>query len=122
MNLTKKFKEKTYHDKISKVMWNSLLNGAKRRRLTVEINEDDIWDLYLLQDKKCALTGLPITLHKNDKINSSIDRIDSTKGYTKDNIQLVLKEVNKIKMNLSQSRFYELCKTIYLNLKDKMDN
>ena len=121
MGLTKKVKPRTYHDKISKVMWNSILGGAYRRRLVVEIIEDDIWDLYIKQNKKCALTGLPITLHKDDKINCSVDRIDSSKGYTKDNIQLVLKEVNKIKMDLDQDRFYELCKTIYLNLKEKME-
>lgn len=121
MGLTKKVKPKTYHDKISKVMWNSLLNGAKRRRLVVEITQNDIWDLYIKQNKKCALTGSQITLHKNDKINSSVDRIDSLRGYTKDNIQIVLKEINKIKMDIPQDKFYELCKTVYLNLKDTME-
>lgn len=121
LGLTKKVKPKTYHDKISKITWNSLVGGALRRRLEVTITEDDIWDLYLKQNKLCALTGCKVNLHKKTKINASVDRIDSTKGYTKENIQIVLKTANKIKMDLQQKDFYELCKLVYLNLKDKME-
>jgi len=43
--------------------------------------------LYNYQNKKRALTGLDITLHRNysqgnrDKQTASLDRTDSTKGY-----------------------------------------
>lgn len=121
LGLTKKVKSKTYHDKISKVTWNSLINGAARRKLEVSITEDDIWDLYLKQNKLCALTGCRINLHKNSKIDASVDRIDSTKGYTKENVQIVLKTINKIKMDLPENDFYKLCKLVYFNLKDKME-
>lgn len=40
------------------------------------------------QKGKCALTGIPMTVTKSGRTNTniSIDRIDSNKGYTKDNV------------------------------------
>lgn len=43
----------------------------------------------------------------------SIDRIDSTKGYTKDNTQLVCDIVNRMKLDLPMNEFVILCKIIY---------
>lgn len=50
--------------------------------------------------------------HINNKYNISVDRIDSSKGYTKDNIQLICGMVNIIKYKLPQEKFIELCKKI----------
>ena len=44
-----------------------------------------------------------------NKQNLSIDRIDSFKGYEKDNIQLVDKRINMMKGSLSNEEFIELC-------------
>jgi hypothetical protein len=117
LGLTKKFKPRTYHNNISKVTWNSLILGAERRKLIVEIIEDDVWNRYLEQNKKCALSGIEIFLHKSSKkITASVDRINSNKGYTKDNIQIVHKDVNRAKSNLSDEEFFTLCKNVYINL------
>jgi len=37
--------------------------------------------------------------------NVSIDRIDSTKGYSKDNVQLVCMAANQMKNDLSMEEF-----------------
>jgi hypothetical protein len=44
-----------------------------------------------------------------------VDRIDSNKGYTKDNIQWVHKRVQQMKWNISQDQFIEWCKIIAKN-------
>ena len=44
--------------------------------------------------------------------NISIDRIDSSKGYTKDNIQLVCASLNNMKMDLKNKHFIQLCKLV----------
>ena len=44
--------------------------------------------------------------------NLSIDRIDSLKGYTKDNIQLVCHLCNLMKSNLSMNELYIFCNNI----------
>ena len=50
--------------------------------------------------------------HNRYSGNLSIDRIDSKVGYTKDNIQIVLKEVNLMKNTLSHEEFIKICKLV----------
>jgi len=76
-----------------------------------------MWDLFKKQNEKCALTGKEIRLERfhNDKMNqnASLDRIDSTKGYTVDNIQWVDKDMNRLKNSYSQEKFLQMVKEIY---------
>jgi len=108
------------HEDISGSFWNSIRSGAKQRKLKLEITIQDAWKLFLEQDGKCALTGLEIVLCASDierrekeiEQTASLDRIDSTLGYIHGNVQWVHKDVNKIKQNLTQARFIELCRLI----------
>lgn len=45
----------------------------------------------------------------------SVDRIDSNKGYTKDNIWIVHKDVNLIKQDYDIKYFISMCKAIANN-------
>ena len=51
--------------------------------------------------------------------NISVDRIDSSSGYTKDNIQLVTVAVNHMKWNMNEETFLEMCDLVSKNLKIK---
>jgi hypothetical protein len=51
--------------------------------------------------------------HKNR--TASLDRIDSSKGYTKNNIQWIYKPINSMKRDYTQERFIELCKLVAKN-------
>jgi len=42
----------------------------------------------------------------------SPDRIDSSKGYTKDNINLCLWDINQMKSNHTLEKFTSLCKLV----------
>lgn len=92
---------------LSSTYWSRLKADAFRRNLSFEIDIEFGWILFLKQNRKCALTGLDIEFAKDSKalargdITASLDRIDSKKNYTKDNVQWVHKTVNKIKQNLS---------------------
>ena len=88
-------------------------NGAKSRGLKYAVTKEFLWALFLKQERKCALSGLPIqfTINKSEK-TASLDRIDSTKGYTKDNVQWIHKDVNLMKNHFDQSHFLGLCKAI----------
>ena len=103
---------------ISKKVWYSIEKGAKRRSIPFSISIDDGWAIYLKQNKLCPYTGeklvFPTSYDKHDG-NLSLDRINSSKGYTKDNIQWVLKWVNLAKHTLSHTQFLEMIKKIYLN-------
>lgn len=86
--------------------------SAKLRGLDWLIDLDDVADVFENQAGRCALTGwdlaFPETGHFQNA-DASIDRIDSTFGYLKDNIQIVHKKVNMMKQAYSQEEFIEVC-------------
>lgn len=66
--------------------------------------------MFLQQGKKCALSGIPLTISSTRKYNTaSIDRIDNGKGYETGNIQWVHKHVNFMKRDHSVDYFIKLC-------------
>ena len=103
---------------ISGSFWGKIINGAKRRKIEVKITIENIWELFIKQQRKCALTKIELYFPKKWGDNSgtaSLDRIDSNKGYTIDNIQWVHKDVNQMKMELKEDWFFKLCKLITEN-------
>jgi hypothetical protein len=88
--------------------------NAKVRNLTFDVSIENLWKLYEQQNGKCALTGLQIDFAEKttDPNDASLDRIDSNKGYVIDNLQWVHKDINKMKMELDEKRFIELCKLV----------
>jgi len=99
-------------------------NYAKKKGNDFEIILEDVWDLYLKQNKKCILSGVQISFtregaSKNASYTASIDRRDSSKGYTKENIQLVHKDINIMKNAFNQDYFIELCKAIVNNYESR---
>ena len=105
----------SYKD-IYSVYWLGMIRGAKRRNIPWEITQEQAWGLFELQNKLCIFTKLPIKLGRNRKnITASLDRIDSDKGYTIDNIQWVHKIINVMKWTLSNNDFIAICKSIVDN-------
>ena len=104
----------TGYEDISGHTWSLIKRRAFQRDVSFEITIKDAWDRYQQQKGKCALTGLPLTLFPNTCITASLDRIDSSKGYTLDNIQWVLKAVNIMKNSYSMEFFINICRKIVL--------
>lgn len=92
---------------------------AIERKLDIDIHF--IWELFLKQNRKCALSGVELTFPKNNnkeeykKSTASLDRIDSSKGYTKDNVQWVHKDINKMKNVFSNDYFIKMCTLVSKN-------
>lgn len=106
--------------KIFKDMHNNVKKRAKE--LNIDITIEDIYELYHRQNGHCAISGLKMTNetysykdkeHIINRLNISIDRINSNLGYTKDNIQLVAAIVNRMKTDLSDSEFIKICSIIH---------
>ena len=101
---------------ISGQWWRRQKNSAFQRKIPFKVTEEDVWDLYERQDRKCALTDLPITFcadgNRPEKQTASLDRIDSYKGYSKDNIQIVHKTINIVKGWLDEEDFFALCNLV----------
>lgn len=85
----------------------------RAKRKNIEYNLDLYWLRHEFKKGRCAATGTPFkTRPKNTRINPfypSIDRIDSSKGYTIDNCQLVVVAFNNLKSNYDDKTLKEFC-------------
>ncbi len=89
---------------------------AETRGLKFELTIEYIWELYVEQDNRCSLSDIAIGWSEiGQRHTISIDRIDSSKGYLKDNVQLVQKDINMMKQAYSQDYFIQLCKEVANN-------
>lgn len=105
------------YEEISQSVFNKIRQKAIDRNLDFNLNIKELYDLFLSQNKMCAISGVSIKFKKNykDEQTASLDRIDSSKPYTIDNVQWVHKKVNTMKWNLEQKEFLDWCKIIVSN-------
>lgn len=107
-----------HHPFISSAIWGNLLESVEENNYEFNIDREYVYELYLKQNKKCALSGLDVyfTKSKYEENTASIDRIDSKRGYTKDNIQITHKKYNIFKMANDQRDFLEMCQIVAQHL------
>lgn len=94
---------------------NTIQRRANKRGYTFDLLPEKLWDIFLKQDRKCALSGIDIQFGRseyNTETTASLDRIDSTKGYVLDNVQWVHKTINLMKNVLSVEDFVMFCKKV----------
>lgn len=111
------YKKNKYVGELSSCKWHQIVNGAKEKGREFLITQEFLWELFLKQNRKCALTGedliLPQKYSELKSSNASLDRIDSSKGYTEDNVWWVTKRINCIKMDSTLDDFYKTCENVY---------
>jgi hypothetical protein len=124
--IRKKHNWKGYKE-IAGTNWTYYKKGALKRGFEFDITIEYAWDLFLEQDRKCALSGQDIgfniktgslSKYGYQKNTASLDRIDSKKGYVRGNVQWLHKDLNKLKSNLDEKEFIELC-TLVSNMNKK---
>lgn len=93
--------------------------SANTRQIPFDITIEQIWELFLKQNKQCIFTKEKLCFYssrqkaKGFEQTASLDRIDSSKGYTIDNIQWVHKDVNYIKGKMTDSELINICTKIH---------
>ena len=100
--------------------FNSRLNVAAHRDNPHDVNVTGCYckQIFDEQNGLCAISGEKLTFVKSGAINkrtytnASIDRIDNSKGYVKNNIQIVSVRMNMWKSDLSLTKFKNLVKMI----------
>ncbi len=99
----------------------SIFAGAKTRNIPISITIKYIWKLFLKQKRRCALSGTILSFEggatenrhaSTSKRTASLDRIDSSKGYVKGNVQWIHKDLNMMKQRMPNTQFINWCKTI----------
>lgn len=92
---------------------------AKRRGIEFDLEIKYLWELFLEQNRECALTGLSLMFPSSayglshGEGTASLDRINSNIGYVKSNVQWVHKDVNRMKQQFDQEYFIKLCAKVY---------
>lgn len=98
---------------VGKTYWSHVQKGADgsrgRKRIPFELTLEFIGDLLEKQQYRCALSGLPISAIEN---TASLDRVDSSRGYTEDNVQWLHKDINMMKRHYNQDYFIHMCKLV----------
>jgi hypothetical protein len=103
---------------LSGAFWCALLAGARKRGIEVSISIEDAWAKFLGQKGACAYSGRQLKIGQRCKGASvrygsaSLDRIDSTKGYILGNVHWIHKDLNLMKLDLSESEFLSWCRAV----------
>lgn len=107
---------------LSKTHFSTIKNGAERRNIPFSIELSPMWEMFVDQRGRCALTGVDLILEPAikgcnpdwDTITASIDRKDNTQGYHPDNVWWVHKRVNRLKNNYSLEELRYWCERILI--------
>lgn len=96
-------------------------NNAKQRNIEFNLNIEYLWELFVLQDKKCALSGVTLTFGERREVGRtvSLDRINSKIGYIEGNVQWVHVKINFMKHSMSDSELIEWANIISTYQKEK---
>lgn len=101
--------------------WSRTIRGAALRNLEFTITIEEAWDLFLLQERRCALSGRLLlfgsqkTQHRKEHRNNqtaSLDRIDSDLGYVPGNVCWVHKDFNSLKSNWKLTTLISMSKEL----------
>ncbi len=94
---------------------------SKKINREFDLTEEFIKDLLEnKQQNKCSITNLPIFIRDSKKQitlhdTASLDRIDSKKGYTKDNVQWLALGINYMKLDFTEEELHIILKLIKQN-------
>ena len=104
----------TLHSRLMRCLGNS---KASNKRGGFNLDIDFLKDLYAKQCGKCALSGEELEISGDRYLSNllSIDRVDSSVGYVKGNVQLVGVQYNMMKAHATQDQFIQMCKTVVEN-------
>jgi dUTP pyrophosphatase len=105
----------TGYEDISGSYLKRIKSNAKSKNRECTVSPEYLWNLYLKQNKKCAISGVDIRFASGSKQTASLDRIDNTKGYIEGNVQWVHKYINRIRSDFSVEYFKSICQTVINN-------
>jgi hypothetical protein len=94
----------------------------RRSKFVEELLPTDLLKIWKKQKGKCAITKVDLLLPNdiryklvNNNYKASIDRVDSSKPYTIDNIQFLSATMNYLKMDMNDSDVNEFFEIISRN-------
>lgn len=93
------------------------IKRAKKKNIEWNLSLEFLHKLWEKQQGVCVYSGVPLTFEDNHSHTVSLDRLDSSKGYTEDNVQFVCTIVNYIKQRFDENHFLSFCSLVTQNSK-----
>lgn len=84
------------------------LNKARNRKHDSDLTEEYLQKLWKEQEGKCVYSNIKMNLYNKESklpITASLDRIDSSLGYIKGNVQFICLSLNLAKNNFDNDIF-----------------
>jgi hypothetical protein len=112
-------------DSVAALMFQHAKSRNKTHGLDFDIDKEYLLSLFERQNNECALTGIKFQYDIGDDsldlthkrpFAPSLDRIDSKRGYTKDNVRIVCVIVNFALCEFGDQVFDQMCEA-YVNRK-----
>lgn len=97
---------------ITQTYFSQIKLNAKKRNLQFNLNIKMLDALLIKQNYKCYISQQDISVHDH---TASLDRIDSSKGYVKNNIAWVHKDIQRMKSDFPLLYFIDICNKISKN-------
>lgn len=108
---------------LTKTLYERIRRNAASRSYVFTVSMAYLWQLFVTQGQRCALTGVELQLtakrtrervaHRLCSINTaSLDRIDPALGYVEGNVRWVHKVINRMRMDLSDEEFRTWCRRV----------
>jgi hypothetical protein len=91
-----------------RILWYSAKRRAKQEGIEFTINPSDV-----VIPEMCPILNIPIKTGKLSDNSPSIDRLDSSRGYTKDNIKVISFLANTMKSSASKELIKVFCENIF---------
>ena len=88
------------------------LRCKKLKKIAPDLSDEYLYQLYLSQDGKCALSGVPMALETEHPHTLSLDQIDASRGYVEGNVQWLIWFVNRAKGEMTTDIFLSMCETV----------
>lgn len=92
-----------------KTMMNRFKKRANKKEFDFDIDKEYLEELFNEQKGICSLTGRQLVFDVNNENRLSLDRIDSKKGYVKNNVQWVCWIANNSKQESTMEQWLKLC-------------
>jgi len=104
-------RRKKYINNVELELYHHAKSRAKQKNLEFNITKEDI-----IIPKECPVFGIPINFDNKHNV-PTLDRIDSSKGYIKENIQVICFKANRLKNNGTIQEFIKIISYMEKGLK-----
>jgi hypothetical protein len=90
--------------------------SARKRSFVFRLTLKDILSLLEKQRNRCEYSGQRLIYKPGHVMTVSLDRVDSSKGYTKDNVIACGHYINLMKIDLSFKEFKKMVAKVHMHL------